>query len=248
MSDRNDEIKNFLNADQAEMERRFNKRMGYDESETQEEVEEAPNVDEVEQAHAEEETSQYDSVSGGNGYDDDESRDYWYTEETAYKRGNPEVIDKTPRQDEEVFKLPKPKTMSKIEGDIKVEDKERGIVLTSFYNEKEGYHFNRLYDVSGEKPVLMASGTVDYKDGMFIIHYPNKQDCNDRGDYLKYMQSALYKLDKSNKPHFVAANATEILNDGWFEQSSGKDYSVYLCKDENAGKYRSIMTAAYWKG
>lgn len=173
--------------------------------------------------------------------DEDESLDYLITEEDAIKMKPLEVIDKFPRKDEEVFKLPKPKKMSEIEGDIEVEDKERGIVFTSFYNKKERYHFNRLYDVSGEKPLLLASGDIDYKDSMFIKHYPNKQDCDDRGDYLKYMQSALYKLDKSNKPHFVAANAIEILNNGWFEQSSGKDYSVYLCKDENAGKYRRVM-------
>lgn len=173
--------------------------------------------------------------------DEDESLDYLITEEDAIKMKPLEVIDKFPRKDEEVFKLPKPKKMSEIEGDIEVEDKERGIVFTSFYNKKERYHFNRLYDVSGEKPLLLASGDIDYKDSMFIKHYPNKQYCDDRGDYLKYMQSALYKLDKSNKPHFVAANAIEILNNGWFEQSSGKDYSVYLCKDENAGKYRRVM-------
>lgn len=236
-----DEIKNFLSADHEEIEKRYRKRMGYTDDEPTEEDMEAPAEESVEEVFAEETRLEDENIDE---YEDDneyESSDYSYTEETAYLRGDPELIDKKPRQDEEIFKLSKPKTVSEIEGNIEVEDKKRGIVFTSYYNKKGRYHFNRLYDVSGEKPVLLASGDVDYKDGMFIVHYPNKQSVDDRGDYLKYMQSALYKLDKSNKPHFVAANVVEILNDGWFEQSSGKDYSVYLCKDENDGKYRRVM-------
>lgn len=153
----------------------------------------------------------------------------------------PEVIDKTPRQDKEIFPLPKPKTMSAIEGDIEIEDKERRIVLTSVHNKKKEYSFKRLYDLSGKNPVLIASGCIDYKDGMFIVH-PNKI-CDDRGDYLKDPQSALYKFDENNKPQFVAANVLKILNNDWFEQryTMENPYLISLCKCENTGKYRRIM-------
>lgn len=247
---KNDEIKAFLVADKEEMEKRYKRRMGINEI-SESEMEGAPEkgADDIDVSAEVEETNTTEKQDDVFEYDEDESynndeyesHDYNYTEETAYKRGNPVLIDKEPRQDEEMLKLPKPKTMSQIEGNIEVDDKERGIIFTSFYNKKDSYQFNRLYDVSGEKPVLLASGRLDYKDGMFIVNYPPKQPCYDSGDDLKYMQSALYKLDTSNKPHFVAGNVVEILNDGWFEQSSGKDYSVYLCKDENAGKYRRIM-------
>ena len=231
MSDVIDEIKNFLSADQAEMKRRYNKRMGKGEAKK-------TKLEDIKQEPLEEDASQYDT---SRNYDKYERTDYSYTEENAYKVKSPKLIDKEPRKDKETIKLPKPKTVSEIEGNIGVEDKEHGIVFTSFYNKKKGKNFNRLYDVSGKVPVLIASGPIQYKDGMFIVHYPNKQDVESRGDYLKHMQSVLYKLDKNNKPQFVANKALQILNDGWFEQSSGEDYSVYLCKNEGDGKYKRIM-------
>ncbi len=168
-----------------------------------------------------------------------EYKPYHYTPENAHERKAPKLIDTTPREDEEVFKLPKAK-VSEIEGNIEREDKERGVVLTRVFNKKTGSYFRRLYDVSGAKPVLLVSGDIFYKNGMFIVNYPNKQKVDDRGDYLKYMQSALYKLNKNNRPDFVAANVLSILDNGWFEKSSGVDYSVYLCKDADKG-YKRIM-------
>ena len=229
MNKRVDEIKNFISANQAEMENRYNIRMGYKDIKK-------PKTQDYEQEIVEEEAFQEDVILD-NRY---EGSDYFYTEKDAGKIKIPNVIDKMPRQDKQIIELPKPKAMPEIEGNIVVEDKERGVVLTSFYNKKEKRNFDRLYDVSGKKPILIASGNVDYDNGMFIIHYPNRRICDDRGDYLKYMRSALYKLDKANKPNFVAGNVLNILNDGWFEQSSNKDYSVYLCKDEDNGKYRRV--------
>ncbi len=167
---------------------------------------------------------------------------YLYNEQTAHERRVPDVIDKLPIQDEEIIELTEPKFVSGIEGNVEQEDKERGVVVTTIYNAKEGYSFNRLYDVSGERPVLLASGrNLEYKDGYFIVHYPNKQLYDDRGDYLNNMQSALYKLDENNSPKFVANNVLNIVKSGWFEKPTGNSYEVYLCRDNGDNSYQRIM-------
>ena len=146
----------------------------------------------------------------------------FYDPDTWYKQSNPRVIDQEPRRDEDEVKLPEPKEVSKIEGDIISQDEKRHIVFTGVENATRG-SYNRIYDVSGEKTVLIASGKVVYNDGML------------------QKDSVLYKLDENNKPKFLTRDTARILHDGWFEKFSEDNNSLFLCKDAGNGTYRRIM-------
>ena len=47
----------------------------------------------------------------------------------------------------------------------------------------------------------------------------------------------------NSKPEFVALDATEILEKGWFEQYSGAGYSINICKENSntEGGYKRVL-------
>lgn len=130
-------------------------------------------------------------------------------------------------------------TVNKTIGTIVEKDEKRGIILTQIHN-KDGKRAFHLYDISGKKPQLIDSGkSIEYKDGLYLKVLPFYAE--DRGDAVHNIKSRLFKLDDKNQPSFVTDRAWSLCENGWFEQSTGEGYSLFLCKANEDNTYKRVM-------